>query len=83
MNMTGQYLRYYWDGIGVVQPVGSPFDISGYHAIDKSLMMWKDPGYQNGGPIGYGMQITLVPWLEYVTVPGNYTATIALDMGFV
>jgi hypothetical protein len=84
MNCTGQYLRYYWgSGYGVVETVGAPFDISGYHEVDKLSMMWKDPGYQSGGPIGYGLLVTIVPWAEYVTVPGYYEAQVSFDMGFV
>lgn len=84
MNCTGQYVRYFWgSGYGVVETVGAPFDILGYHVMDKTQMMWKDPGYQSGGPIGFGLQVTIVAWAEYVTVPGYYEAQVSFDMGFV
>ncbi|MCJ7430373.1 hypothetical protein MUO83_04055 [Candidatus Bathyarchaeota archaeon] len=84
MNCTGQYFRVYWgSGSGVIELLGQPFDISGYHVMDKTQLMWKDPGYQSGGPIGFGLQVTIVPWLEYVTQAGYYEAHISFDMGFV
>jgi hypothetical protein len=84
MNCTGQYLRYYWgSGYSVVEPVGSPFDTSGYVLVDKAALMYHDPGHSSGGPFGYALQVTIVPWLEYVTVPGSYEAQVSFDMGFV
>jgi hypothetical protein len=86
MTMTGQYVAYQWvlDGSwqGKVTPIGDPFDISGYHEIDKTLMMWKDPGHEPGGPIGYGLLVTITPIFEYVTISGHYEATVTFAMGF-
>jgi len=84
MNCTGQYLRYYWgSGSGVIETIGSPFNISGFNVVDKAQMQYRDPGFQAGGQIGYGMLITVAPWLEYVTIPGFYQAVVTLELGFV
>jgi len=86
MTMTGQYVAYQWvmDGSwqGKVTPIGDPFDISGYHEIDKTLMMYKDPGHEPGGPVGYGLLVTITPNFEYVTISGHYEATVTFAMGF-
>ena len=87
MTMTGQYVAYQWvsDGQnwqGKVTPIGDPFNISGYHEIDKTLMMWKDPGHEPAGPIGYGLLVTITPIFEYVTISGHYEATVTFAMGF-
>ena len=84
MNETAQHIRYYWgSGYSVVEPVGAAFNLNGFQTINKTATMWHDPGHSSGGPFGYGLLITMIPWTEYVTTPGAYTVTISLDMGFV
>ncbi|MEM3700878.1 MAG: hypothetical protein QXL57_08475, partial [Candidatus Bathyarchaeia archaeon] len=88
LNMTGQYVSYQWVNTGmqwqgVILPIGEAFPLSSYQVVDKTKMMYADPGVEPNGPIGYGLLVQITPWTEYVTVPGDYSVDVTFTMGFV
>lgn len=71
VTASGQY--YQMQGIQNV-PMGSPFDIMGYHVIDKTQMMYATNGW---------LIVTFTFDTELVTTPGAYSADLLFQMGFV
>jgi hypothetical protein len=75
VHATGQYyLCSAWTGPFTFDPQGSTFDVTGYHVIDKTKMM-----YANGG----ALVISFAFDTELVTLPGSYTVNLRFEMGFV
>ena len=87
VTAQGQYVDVYWTGpsTGTIALVGSPFDVFGYHVVDKTKMMWKNPGNTVvvPQPHGYGLLISFNFDTELVTLPGNYQSSLKFQMGFV
>ncbi len=85
--LQGQYVAWTWTWIGngwagVMTPVSEPFDITGYHAMDKAHMMWTDPGINPSGPTGYALLVTVNPNSGEYPNPGHYSLTVTFQMGF-
>lgn len=79
---TGQYWTYYYSHLAAnpeYNPTGSPFDVLGYHVIDKTQMMYHGGFDVNGGLL----MITFSFDTELVTIPGSYQAHLLFEMGFV
>ena len=87
INITGQYLSYQWvmTGMawqGVITKIGSAFSINGYNVINKTTMMYQDPGINPSGPVGYGLLVTVTPETAEYPYGGHYYATITFALGF-
>jgi hypothetical protein len=82
IQCTGQYVEVQYNtGNYIIVPVGSPIpNFMGYHVIDKTQMMYKTP---DTGVTGGALQLAFIFDTETVTMPGEYTADLLFQMGFV
>lgn len=82
VTASGEYVDVFWhagDQRGHVDPIGDPFDVTGYHVIDKTKMMY---AYPEGATWGHGLLVTFTFDTEQVTIPGDYTVDLLFEMGF-
>jgi len=99
LTIQGQYWKAYWVGGSnpmtdpaqpYFEPVGSSFSfVNGTsQVVDKTKMMWKYPqtdtsGASKPGPPEYCLVLSFNFDTELVLVPGNYSASMKFQMGFV
>lgn len=72
---VGQYYKLTQPGPFSFDPDGPTFDIMGYHVIDKTRVMYGNPGG--------ALVVAFTFDTELVTVPGAYQVNLRFEMGFV
>jgi hypothetical protein len=72
VSFSGQYLHYVGPPANSFSDVGVPFDVTGYHLIDKTKCTW-------GGPEAGGLRITMT-W-SGAPLAGSYPITVKVQVG--
>jgi len=86
ISIVGQYISLFWDtgsGQGKVNLIGSPFNLNGYHVVDKAEMMYAQVKNSYDSPIGHALLITVTPETAEYAYGGHYGADVLFQMGFV
>jgi hypothetical protein len=73
-EFIGDYVHVYEKAPWGYYPEGTPFDVTGYHQVDKTKMMYGMPGW--------GLEI-LFSWDGGTALPGGYDVEVLFQMGFV